>query len=828
MSMRGFEPVRKLIKHWLFSITHLILLFALLLGAATLYQIPPLVVIEKHLLSLRAGLIPVAEDSPVVNVQVTAGEHSRGTLAELVMRLSEQKARAILLYLPLSSPVPKELAQRLSTMREEWGRSPEAGHNKLWLRINKELSVLEGEFDTDIRLGKALREAGNVVLVAPVYTFGEVDGTSAQLQKLSRKFELPDWSWQQHLKHFSNPFTSLTPAVHITAAQVPLEELRREAASVGFVAAGGEGVHTGSLLLPVGERYLLSAALAATVVSRKASFESLGLESREPGTVVLSIGEHRYPIDNRLCLLPMPAALLADSVKISATDILAGANEPALVKGKVAVVGLFSQPQAPEYFEGQLINQMLGNFQLSRPGWLPMVEVLVLFYFAFFLWLAVPRLPGRTALIVMGSFVLVWLAVATVLLNNFGWWLQLTPPLLLTGFGLLLLHFVRRRRERCETLNALNCSLGKMLQEKGLLDKAFEKYQACSPTDATARDLIYHLGLDFERKRQFSQALRAYDYLEQSGRYKDIATRLTRLRQNGGSVSLGRQGKDATVVLDKGAVRPTLGRYEIVSELGQGAMGTVYLGRDPKINREVAIKTLAYSGVDETQLPMIKERFFREAEAAGRLNHPGIVTIFDAGEEHDLAYLAMEFLGGEDLSVHCKPDTLLPVAEVLGIIADIAEALAYAHSNNVVHRDIKPANIMRQPDGSVKVTDFGIARVVSDSQTQTGMVLGTPSYMSPEQVAAKKVDGRSDLFSLGSVCYELLCGEKAFVGDSMASLMYNIANVRYKPLSERRKGLPMCSHDLVDMMLVKSVSRRPDNAAIVAAAARACRERVRK
>jgi serine/threonine-protein kinase len=428
----------------------------------------------------------------------------------------------------------------------------------------------------------------------------------------------------------------------------------------------------------------------------------------------------------------------------------------------------------------------------------------------------------------MGLSAVVWLALATILLSNMGWWLQLTPPLLLTGLGLLLLHFARRRRERRETLSGLHCNLGKMLQEKGMLDKALENYQACSPHDATARELIYNLGLDFERKRQFGQALRAYDYLAQSGRYKDISARLTQLRQNVGSVSLGRQNKDATMVLAKGAVHPTLGRYEIVRELGQGAMGTVYLGRDPKINREVAIKTLAYSGIDDSQLPMIKERFFREAEAAGRLNHPGIVTIFDAGEEHDLAYLAMEFLCGEDLSVHCKPNALLPLAEVMGIIADIAEALAYAHSNDVVHRDIKPANIMRQPDGSVKVTDFGIARVVSDSQTQTGMILGTPSYMSPEQVSAKKLDGRSDLFSLGSVCYELLCGEKAFIGDSMASLMYNITNVRYTPLSEKRQGLPMCSHDLVDMLLVKAVSRRPKNAAIVAAAARACRERVSK
>jgi serine/threonine-protein kinase len=814
-------------KHRLFSVSNLIWLFALLFGLATLYQISPLVAIEKYLLTLRAGLIPVAEKSPVVNVQVTEGELSRGTLAELVTRLSQQKVRAILLHLPLSSSAPKEPAKKLSTLREEWGRSPEAGHNQFWRRIDKELSVLEGELDADARLGKALHAAGNVVLVAPVCTFGEVNGTSAQLQKLSLKLEVPDWTWQQQLKHFSYPVSSLESVAHIRAVQTPLKELQSQAAAIGFIAAGSREVPAGSLLLPVGERYFPSAVLGVMMVSRNTSFKSLDLESREPSTVLLSAGKHRYPIDYHLRLLPMPAELLADVAKVSASDILAGVGNPTLLEGKVAIVGLFAHPQAQEYSNALLINQMLGDFQLSRPGWLPLLEVLVLFYFAFFLWLAVPRLPGHTALILMGLSVLVWLAVATILLINMGWWLQLTPPLLLTGLGLLLLHFARLRRERRETLSELHCSLGKMLQEKGLLDRALEKYQACSPHDATARDLIYNLGLDFERKRQFGQALRAYDYLAQSGRYKDISARLAHLRQNGGSVSLGRQNMDATVMLEKGAVHPTLGRYEIVRELGQGAMGTVYLGRDPKINREVAIKTLAYSGIDDTELPMIKERFFREAEAAGRLNHPGIVTIFDAGEEHDLAYLAMEFLGGEDLSVHCKPNTLLPVAEVMEIVADIAEALAYAHRNDVVHRDIKPANIMRQRDGSVKVTDFGIARVVSDSQTQTGMILGTPSYMSPEQVSAKKVDGRSDLFSLGSVCYELLCGEKAFVGDSMASLMYNISNVRYTPLSEKRQGLPMCSHDLVDQLLVKAVSRRPKNAAIVAAAARACREKVR-
>ncbi len=813
-------------KHRLFSVTNLILLFALLAVAATLLQISPLVAVEKHLLILRANFLPIAKNSPVVNVEITEGQLSREILADLVTQLSKQKVRAILLHFPLSSPAYEELTLRLSALREEWGQSSDAGKNKLWQRINHELNSLETEFNTDFRLGKALHDAGNVVLVAPVRTSGEEDVTAIQLQKLSLQLNVPAWTWQQRLRHFSNPVSTPGPPVRIKAVQTPREELRRQAAEVGFIAAGGEGVPAGALLLSVYERYFPSAVLATTVVYYKASFKSLSLVPQDPSTMLLLAGNHRFLIDQHLRLLPLPAALLAAIPKVSASDILTGDNEPTLLKGKVAIVGFFAHPQAQEYSEALLLSQMLGNFQLSRPGWLPLVEVLVLLYFTFFLWLVVPRLPWNIAVIFMGASVLVWLTGATILLSKVGWWLQLTPPLLLTLFGLLLLHFVRLMRERRETLSELHCSLGKMLQEKGLLEKAFEKYQACPPNDRTARELIYLLGLDFERKRQFSQALRAYDYLAQGGRYKDVSKRQAHLRQNEGNVTLGRKSKDTTVVLTKGAVHPTLGRYEVVSELGQGAMGTVYLGRDPKINRKVAIKTLAYSDVDETQLLMIKDRFFREAEAVGRLNHPGIVTMFDAGEEHDLAFLAMEFLGGEDLSVYCKPETLLPIAEVLEIVADIAEALAYAHSNAVVHRDIKPANIMRQRDGSVKVTDFGIARVVSDSQTQTGIILGTPSYMSPEQVAAKKVDGRSDLFSLGSVCYELLCGEKAFVGDSMASLMYNIANVRYTPLMEKRQDLPMCVYDLVKMMLVKAVSRRPKNALIVATAARLCSDKV--
>ena len=221
-----------------------------------------------------------------------------------------------------------------------------------------------------------------------------------------------------------------------------------------------------------------------------------------------------------------------------------------------------------------------------------------------------------------------------------------------------------------------------------------------------------------------------------------------------------------------------LGRYEVVRELGKGAMGVVYLGKDPKIGREVAIKTMALAQEFEPEeLAEVKERFFREAETAGRLSHPNIVTIYDTGEEHDFCYIAMELLKGADLTPYTKPGKLLPMDKVVSIVARVADALGYAHRQGVVHRDVKPANMMWHPESdTLKVTDFGIARLTDSSRTKTGMVLGTPSYMSPEQLAGKKIEGRSDLFSLAVSLYQLLCGRLPFEGESMAQLMFKIAN----------------------------------------------------
>ena len=249
----------------------------------------------------------------------------------------------------------------------------------------------------------------------------------------------------------------------------------------------------------------------------------------------------------------------------------------------------------------------------------------------------------------------------------------------------------------------------------------------------------------------------------------------------------------------------TLGRYRIDSEIGRGSMGAVYLGRDPQIGRPVAIKTLALGReFAADKLGEARERFFREAEMAGRLQHPDIVTIFDAGEAGDLAWIAMEYVRGEDLQRYTVPGQLLPVSQVLEIGARVAEALAYAHSQGVVHRDIKPANVMVDLEGGqVRVMDFGVARMDDATRTRTGVVLGTPSFMAPEQMAGRRTDGRGDLYSLGVSLYQLLTGSLPHESASMGELMRQIINEPAPDVRRRRPELPDALADVVALALEK-------------------------
>jgi len=252
----------------------------------------------------------------------------------------------------------------------------------------------------------------------------------------------------------------------------------------------------------------------------------------------------------------------------------------------------------------------------------------------------------------------------------------------------------------------------------------------------------------------------------------------------------------------------SLGRYRIEKELGRGAMGRVFLAFDPTIERRVAIKTIQiFASLPEAERDQARDRFLREARSAGKLLHPGIVTIFDVGEADGVPYLAMEFVEGETMDAVCREDALLPAVAVVELVAAAAEALGFAHERGIVHRDIKPTNLMRVGERTVKIMDFGLAKNPAASMTHDGALVGTPNYMSPEQVRGDPLDGRTDLFSLGVVCYEMLTGYKPFGGDSISSVLYRIVHEPPKdaPLRLERVPPPLAT------FLERALAKHPDD-----------------
>ena len=248
-----------------------------------------------------------------------------------------------------------------------------------------------------------------------------------------------------------------------------------------------------------------------------------------------------------------------------------------------------------------------------------------------------------------------------------------------------------------------------------------------------------------------------------------------------------------------------IGRYKVLGELGRGAMGIVYKAEDPNLDRIVALKTIIIED-DAEGRKEYQKRFFLEAKAAGKLNHPNIVTAYDFGEEDGVAYLAMELVEGTDLRLRLKDGAALTPIDAVDIAQQVAEGLGFAHERGIVHRDIKPGNIMLQPRGQAKIMDFGLARMrVADHKTSTGMVLGTPKYMSPEQVAGQPVDQRSDVFSLGIVLYEMLTGVRLFAGADTPQIMHNVVHVEHEPPSHIKPELP----SMLDFVVARALKKDP-------------------
>ncbi len=480
-------------------------------------------------------------------------------------------------------------------------------------------------------------------------------------------------------------------------------------------------------------------------------------------------------------------------------------------------------------FTANAVWTILNQQFIRQPAWGAIAIYLMIAVVGLLITLVLPRLKAIVAGLTFMLFLGLLLGGAIYLFVSQGIWIEITYPFLQLVFGYIgvvtVNFFVTEAgKQKIEGESAeTNRMLGLSFQNQGMLDMAFDKFRKV-PVDEETKDLLYNLGLDYERKRQYNKAAAVYEYIERyDPHYKNLSAKKNKLIQASetmvfGDGLLSGSGSGGDPLLSGGSeTRPTLGRYEVVKQLGKGAMGIVYLGQDPRINRTTAIKTFRFTeGFEPEEAEKLKQKFFREAESAGTLSHPNIVTIYDAGDEHDLAYIAMEFLDGDNFQKYTKKKNLLPMRKVIEYIADIADALDYAHQKGIVHRDVKPANVMILKNGMVKITDFGIARITASSQTQTGVVKGTPHYMSPEQISGRRVDGRSDIFSLGAMLYQLLTGELPFRGNSPAALMHQIMNVRHPDPRKSNPKIIIPLVTIIDKALEKGRGKRYQRASHMA------------
>jgi serine/threonine-protein kinase len=741
----------------------------------------------------------------------------RSVLAEVVERLGAAKARVIGLQIFLSEPQTDAGLVYIRRLGVALGKSAQRGE------VGALLKQAEQELNTDRRLAEAIPAAGNVLLPMH-FTFGRPVGKPDA--------PLPDFVQRNRLTRIFARTQTVEAPPQTRAASAPLAAFGQHAAGIGHLN-----------LIPDTDGAVRSDALAVEYYGDYYPSLALLLAARslnlKPANITVNLGEGvklgnlniRTEDDLRmLTSFYRRADSGAAFPTYSFSDVRAGRIPAAQFRNKIVLIGAtaagvgdrqvtpISESMEAPVFTAHVVTSILNQDFYTRPDWTLGAEVMLYLALTLYLMLLLPHMPAAPAGFVSFVLLLTLLGGGHYMLLREQVWLQTVSPALLLLFGHVLLTTKRffmteRQKKRVEADSSqTNRMLGLAFQNQGQLDMALDKFRAL-PVDDSVLELIYNLALDFERKRQFSKAGSAYDYiLGHRPKFRDVAERHKRAQKADNTLILGggRAGPAGTLVLDQTDQKPTLGRYVVDKELGKGTMGVVYYGHDPKINRVVAIKTMALSSEFEgTDLTQAKERFFREAETAGRLNHPNIVTIYDAGEDQDLAYIAMEFLEGKDLAGYTMPGQRLPVSDTVDIICKVAGALSYAHTQDVVHRDIKPANIMYDPrTGSVKVTDFGIARITASSRTRTGVILGTPSYMSPEQLAGKRVDGRSDLFSLGVMTFELLTGELPYQGDSMATLMYQIANEPHPDIKTLQPELPACLGAVMDRALAKNPDKR--------------------
>lgn len=770
-------------------------------------------------------------DEPAA-LSVSGSAWSYQSVAKLLDKLSSTSIKSVGVLLPLSHSenyfekiTAEDLLQTL--------KPPQYETTRTFLQ----------QLNYDERLAHALKANGKVVL--PVVYRRDSEAMENPLAELPAQGNLQVLAMDQSAKRewftqLPGIFSSPQRPLEITA--VPAGRFSNEAKSLGLLPQYGGGHRDAreEFAVNMGDHYF------PTFITQMVS-QILGTSLKLVPGYGVRLNGLELQTDADFRVLPLPSINSSRHLKvpvIPAADILNDASRGKTLKGIKAVVigssgaGQFTVygnvPAAPAVWVAHVVNALTKGEVLQQPYWAMGLQRLMVILLAVYLMLLPKKLRGWVGFAITGLLAVIIINVSVLTIAVLTIFQPLVVPALfvLAGHFLLSIHFkisITFKSLHLEAANAYR-ELGLNLQSQGKLDQAFNYMRKCE-MDNKLIECLYNLGLEFERRRQFNQAVAVYDYIaNKDAEYRDIQERRKRhqSQSNRDLLTTSLNFHTATLVVDHPNVaQPVLGRYQIEKIIGQGAMGTVYLGVDPKISRTVAIKTLSLSDeFDSKQIEEVRRRFFREAETAGRLNHPNIVTIFDVGEEHDLAYIAMDFINGEGLDNFGHPDALLPIDDVFHIGITAADALAYAHQQNVVHRDIKPGNIIYDPQTkNLKITDFGIACLTDNTRTKTGTVLGSPSYMSPEQLAGEQVDGRSDIYSLGITLYQLFTGVLPFTADSMASLAYKIAHHKPPGVRKIRPELPQCLTRVINKAIEKDPQARYQNGTAFAEALRRCGNR---
>jgi eukaryotic-like serine/threonine-protein kinase len=734
----------------------------------------------------------------------------RSLIAEGIRKIDRGGPKAIGLNFIFSEPEEsaglKELKKIESRFLEKFMAEATGTEGAEFLQSIKDA---QKRLDNDLKLSEALRDSGKVVL--PVYFKESAVVAEGDIEENNPLIE-------QSIQNVRNPGGFPLPRANDIIQPIPaFFDAARGIGHINLAYDIDGTARRERLLYEYKGLYIPSYTLKLAALYLNLPAEKLRAD----------LGEAVY-----LGGLEIPTTLWSESLvsfkgpsgsfkQYAYFDVINDKVPPAIFKNKVVMVGpsaagIINPLSTPSdtymplsEFSANVIWAVLSKNFIQQPSWGGVVTLLLILVIGLIIALVLPGLKAMAAGIAFVVLIFLLIGGSAYFFVAQGLWVQVVYPLLQLLFGYIgvisIRYFITEtRKEKVEGESAeTNRQLGVSFQHQGMLDMAFDKFRRV-PVDDEMKDILYNLGLDYERKRQFNKAAAVYEYIEEhDSKFKDVKERKKKLIQASetmvfGDGFIGGPPSGDGLTATGTDTRPTLGRYEIIKQLGKGAMGVVYLGEDPRIHRTTAIKTFRFGeDLGPEEADALKQKFFREAESAGTLSHPHIVTIYDAGDEQDLAYIAMEFLEGCDLEKHTKKDDLFPMRKVVEYVGDLADALDYAHQKGIVHRDIKPANIMLLKTGVVKITDFGIARITATSQTQTGVVKGTPYYMSPEQITGEKVDGRSDIFSLGVMLFQLLTGDLPFHGDNPAALMHQIMTM---PHPDPRKINPKIVKPLVTIM----------------------------